>query len=55
VVRYCGMEWTKFRDAVVRRPLVVAVVFLILGIGWPRGGSGGPGSGKGVWAGRILL
>src|SRR6266566_1156182 len=30
------MDWAKLKDAVMRRPLVLAVMFLILGIGGHR-------------------
>src|SRR6266550_1491563 len=49
------MEWTKIRDAVIRRPLVVAVIFLILGIGAHRVVAVGPGMVMGICAGLVLL
>jgi len=50
-----GMEWAKIKDAVVRRPLVVAVVFLILGISAHRVMSAGPGVVMGIAAGLVLV
>src|ERR1041385_6410910 len=49
------MEWKKIQDAVVRRPLVVAVVFLILGIGGHRIVRVGPLSVMGICAGLVVL
>src|SRR6266568_3153112 len=49
------MEWTKIKDAVVRRPLVMAVVFLILGIGGHRMVTVGPGLVMGVCAGLLVV
>src|SRR5258706_14553436 len=49
------MEWAKIKDAVVRSPLVVAVVFLILGISAHRAISLGPGVVIGIWAGLVIV
>src|SRR5437016_4730682 len=50
-----GMEWTKIKDAVVRRPLVVAVVLLILGIAAHRVITLGPGVIIAISAGLIVV
>ncbi|HEV8292756.1 MAG TPA: ComEC/Rec2 family competence protein, partial [Tepidisphaeraceae bacterium] len=49
------MEWKRIQDAVVRRPLVAAVVFLILGISAHRVIAVGPGMVMGICGGLLLL
>src|SRR5258706_549965 len=49
------MEWAKIKDAVVRRPLVVAVVLLILEISAHRVISLGPGLVIGICVGLVML
>src|SRR5215204_5537701 len=49
------MEWVNIKDAVVRRPLVVAVVFLILGIAGHRMIAVGPGALIASCGGVVLI
>src|SRR5881394_670876 len=49
------MDWAKVKDAVMRRPLVLAVTFLILGIGGHRVISVSPAIVIGISAGMLLV